>query len=93
MKHKSTFKERLSDALLELLLTVIFVTLGIGILLLFDADIAKLDLETSALIGIGAFAVITVLAVIIIRLVGKRKKKWCRRKKKYTQCVDENTNS
>ena len=75
MKQKTTFKERLCDSLLELLLTALFLGIGIGLILLFGNNPFDIDFETVLLIGIAVFLFTSAIIVAVIYFVKKKKGK------------------
>ncbi|MBQ7333736.1 MAG: hypothetical protein IJW38_05250 [Clostridia bacterium] len=75
MRQKTTFKERLLEALLELIFGLIFVGVGIGIWVIFGENPWELDFEILALIGMGALAVVALAVGIIVYFIKKRNKK------------------
>lgn len=72
MKRKN-FKEALSEAITELIITAVFFAIGAFILSLLN--VKDYDLDTSVLVGIIAFALITALLVVCIKFVKSRKLK------------------
>ncbi len=75
MKQKETFKERLLDAIFELIFGLIFVAVGIGIWVVFGKNPWELDFEALALIGMGALAVVALAVGAVIYFIKKRNKK------------------
>jgi len=74
MKQKETFKERLIDALLELVLGAVFVAIGIGLIYLFGENPWDMDFESLALIGVGAFLALAAAIGGIVCFIKKKKK-------------------
>ena len=54
-KTKRNWKELLSEALLEIVLSLIFLLIGAGIVALFGVDFSKMDSDLLILIGVAAF--------------------------------------
>ena len=75
MKQKETFKERLIDALLELVLGAVFVAIGIGLIYLFGENPWDMDFESLALIGVGAFLALAAVIGAIVYFIKKKKGK------------------
>ena len=75
MKTKISFKVRLLDALVELLVTAAFIAIGVGAVVIFGGEPRELDFEVLALIGIGIFAVSAAIIVVAIYIVKKKKRR------------------
>ena len=76
MKQKTTFKERLKEAALEIVITLIALSIGGGLVFLFGKNPFELDLEILALIGIGILiAVILIAAPLHKHFIDKEKGK------------------
>ena len=75
MKQKETFKERLIDALLELVLGAVFVAIGIGLIYLFGENPWEMDFENLAIIGVGAFLALAAAIGGIVYFINKKKGK------------------
>ena len=54
-KTKKNWKELLSAALLEIVLSLIFLLIGAGVVALFGVDFSKMDSDLLILIGVVAF--------------------------------------
>ena len=75
MKQRTPFKERLSDALLELLFGAITVAVGIGIFIIFGENPWNMDFEILALAGLGALTAIVLTVVLAVIFIKKRRNK------------------
>ena len=77
MKKKKVLKhvgEALSEALAEIVLTLVFAAVGFGILKLLDIDL-EFDPELFAGIGILIFAAVCAVVFVTIHLINKKRKK------------------
>ena len=76
-KDKRRVTEILLEIILELVLTALFVGIGIFVLYLFGGDISieNIDFELVALIGVVIFIVIFIAAYAIINRVKNKRKK------------------
>ena len=70
------FKEELGEAVLEIILCIVFLAIGAGVLAIFGvgADAEWLEFDTVVMIGVGVTA-IAVAAVCIVVHISKKKKK------------------
>jgi len=75
MKTKISFKARLLDALVELLVAAVFIAIGAGAVVLFGGKPWALDFEVLVLIGIGIFAVLAAIIGVAIYIVKKKRRK------------------
>lgn len=72
-KNPGKLREALSEALLEIIITLIFFGIGALVLGAFGHNAERLDFDTIILIGIGAIALITALVFLIFKLVRGKK--------------------
>ncbi len=75
MKQKESFKKNLLDAILELLFVAFFGGIGVGIIYLFGKIPWDMDIDTLALIGLGAVVFLGTVIGAIIRFIKKKRKK------------------
>lgn len=74
MKTRESFKERLIDSILELLVGAMFFLIGGAIVLIFGGDAFSFDFETLALIGIGAAALIGLICFLIFKIIKRARR-------------------
>ncbi len=74
MKQKTSFKERLVDACLELIISAVCLIIGAGLFLLFGKNPWELDFETLALVGVGIFLAAALAVGALVYLIKKKKK-------------------
>ena len=73
MKQKTTFKERLKEAALEIVITLIALCIGGGLVFLFGKNPFELDLEILALIGIGILIILILIAASLHKHFSNKK--------------------
>ena len=75
MKQKTSFKERLIEALLELLISVVLFAVGFGLVSLFGGVGWELDFELLALIGCAVIFALALIVWLIFSIIKKNKSK------------------
>ena len=73
-KWKENFKENLTDGIVELVLSLVFIGVGALVLRLFSIDWNAVDGDTLILIGIIALCVLGLIGYVIYCLLKKKKK-------------------
>ena len=76
-KNKKRFVEIISEVVMDLVLTIIFVVIGFLVLSLFGTDLSleSIDFELVALVGVSIFIVIFIAIYAIINKIKSKRKK------------------
>lgn len=76
-KNKKRFVEIISEVVMDLVLTIIFVVIGFLVLSLFGTDLSleSIDFELVALVGVSIFIVIFIAIYAIINMIKSKRKK------------------
>ena len=87
-KTKRNWKELLSEALLEIVLSLIFLLIGAGVVAIFGVDFSKIDSDLLILIGVVAFFLFFGGALAYFEKRKKRKRRSRNKEEGDTQKLD-----